>query len=60
MEIFDRWGVLLFQTTNIDGRGWDGKYNDILQPQGVYVYMMDASFKDGAVQHYKGNVTLLK
>jgi len=60
MEIFDRWGELLFQTTNIDGRGWDGRFNGVMQPQGVFVYMIDASFKDGSVQHYNGNVTLLR
>jgi len=59
MKIFDRWGELLFETTNIDGRGWDGKFNNVLQPQGVYVYMIDVSFYNGVAEHFNGNVTLM-
>ncbi len=59
MKIFDRWGNLLFETTNIDGRGWDGKFNSVPQPQGVYVYLIDATFKNGATEHFNGNVTLM-
>jgi len=59
MKIFDRWGELLFETTNIDGRGWDGKFNNVMQPQGVYVYIIDVSFYNGVTEHFNGNVTLL-
>ena len=60
MNIYDRWGVLIFQTTSIDGRGWDGKFNNVDQPDGVYVYMIDATFIDGQKEHHQGNVTLLR
>ncbi len=60
MDIYNRWGQLIFETTNTDGRGWDGKYNDLAQPGGVYVYLIEATFKDGQVEHHQGNVTLLR
>lgn len=60
MEIFNRWGQLLFTSSSLDGRGWDGTFNGILQPEGVYVYIIDATFKDGQKEHHQGNVTLLK
>ena len=60
MKIFDRWGVLLFETTNIDGRGWDGKYNNVPQPQGVYVYLIEATFKNGVNENFKGSITLVR
>lgn len=60
MDIYDRWGELIFETTNTSGRGWDGKFNNINQPVGVYVYIIDATFKDGKSQHFQGNVTLLR
>jgi gliding motility-associated-like protein len=60
MNIYNRWGELIFQTENLDGRGWDGSYNGVLQPAGVYVFMIDASFKDGRKEHHQGNVTVLK
>lgn len=60
MEIFNRWGELIFSTTKIDGLGWDGKFNGEIQPQGVFVYYMDATFKDGKKEHHNGNFTLLR
>ena len=60
MTIFNRWGQQIFETSTLDGRGWDGKLNDIPQPEGVYVYVIDATFKDGQKEHHQGNVTLLR
>jgi gliding motility-associated-like protein len=60
MVIYDRWGQELFSTTSIDGRGWDGKYNGVDQPEGVYVYVINATFIDGQKLYRHGNVTLLK
>ena len=60
MNIYNRWGQLIFTTSNIDGRGWDGNFNDIAQPEGVYVYIIDATFIDGQTTHHQGNITLLR
>ncbi len=60
MKIFNRWGQEIFATTTTDGRGWDGKLNDVPQPEGVFVYIIDATFKDGQHEHRQGNVTLLR
>lgn len=60
MTIYNRWGQLIFETKSLDGSGWDGRFNDMMQPQGVFVYVIDATFKDGEEIHKQGNVTLLK
>jgi gliding motility-associated-like protein len=60
MNIYNRWGQLIFTTNTLDGRGWDGKLNNVDQPEGVYVYVIDATFKDGQKEHHQGNVTLLR
>ncbi len=60
MKIFDRWGQQIFESVRIDGRGWDGKFNGVNQPTGVYVYQIDVTFENGAAEHYTGNVTLLR
>jgi gliding motility-associated-like protein len=60
MQVFNRWGQLIFETKQTDGRGWDGKFNDVPQPQGVFVYIIEASFADGRTEKYQGNVTLLR
>ena len=60
MTIFNRWGQAIFQTSEVDGRGWDGTINGMPQPEGVFVYIIDAAFMGNAVQHYKGNLTLIR
>ena len=60
MTIFNRWGQVVFETAKTDGRGWDGKFNGVDQPGGVYVYLIEASFKSGTAEKYQGNLTLLR
>ncbi|PZF73654.1 PKD domain-containing protein [Taibaiella soli] len=60
MQIFNRWGQLIFETTSTDGRGWDGKLNGISQPTGVYIYMIEAAFENNVQEKYQGNLTLLR
>jgi gliding motility-associated-like protein len=60
MNIYNRWGELVFNTSTIDGRGWDGKYDGKLQNMGVYVYVIDVVFANKVKKTYKGNVTLVR
>lgn len=60
MTVFDRWGQKIFETTNTNGRGWDGKFNGKDQPMGVYIYQIKAVLKNGRIEDYKGNVTLVR
>ena len=60
MDIYNRWGQLVFETTSVEGRGWDGRFNSEMQPEGVYMYIIDATFKDGVQEHHQGNITLLR
>jgi gliding motility-associated-like protein len=60
MQIYNRWGQEIFVATSLDGRGWDGKFNNVDQPEGVYVYIVDGTFKDGQKEHHQGNVTLIR
>ena len=60
MSIYNRWGEMVFQTKSIDGRGWDGSFNATAQPQGVYIYVISATFADGQNMNKTGNLTLLR
>jgi gliding motility-associated-like protein len=60
MNIYNRWGENIFSTTSIDGRGWDGKYNGVPQPLGVYVYVIEVEFVNNVRKNYSGNVTLIR
>jgi gliding motility-associated-like protein len=58
-RIFNRWGAPVFRTGNIT-QGWDGRYKGALQPQEVYVYVLDITFTDGTKYRKKGDITLLR
>ncbi len=60
MTIVNRWGQKVFETTNTDGRGWDGKFNEKVQPMGVYIYQIHVVLKNGRTEDYTGNVTLVR
>lgn len=60
MQIFDRWGQLIFETSSLDGKGWDGNYKGAPMPMGVYVYQIRVSFANGTSESYDGNVTLMR
>ena len=60
MDIFNRWGENIFESTSTDGRGWDGTFNNTPQPAGVYIYVIDATFVDGQKEHKQGNITLIR
>ena len=46
MRIFNRWGELIFESTDIR-QGWDGYYRGQLSPQDVYVVQTWVQFVDG-------------
>ena len=37
IEIYNRWGQMVFKSTNLDNQ-WDGKFQQINSPPGTYVY----------------------
>jgi gliding motility-associated-like protein len=62
MDIFDRWGELLFTTTDLTV-GWDGrkKSSGEILPSDVYVYKITVLHKDGQKsKEYTGHVSILK
>jgi gliding motility-associated-like protein len=59
-KIYNRWGQLLFQSRTWRDR-WDGKINGVLQPTGVYVWMLNYIHRDTKKQVFqKGTVTLIR
>jgi gliding motility-associated-like protein len=59
INVYDRWGELMFHTDNIDEH-WDGYFNGVLCNPGVYVYTFIGICLDGTETVVKGNVTLVK
>lgn len=64
MQIFDRWGNLLFEGKNLapnnSGAGWNGRANGQPCTPGVYVYLIKARFIDGHIEAVSGDLTLMR
>lgn len=60
MQVLNRWGQSVFETQNTNGRGWDGAFNGKIQPEGVYIYLIDAQINGSVMEKYQGNVTLIR
>lgn len=60
LTIFNRWGLQLWSTTDIN-QGWDGRRADGSPcPQGAYVYHYYLRATDGTVDSKIGTITLLR
>lgn len=64
-NIYDRWGNNIYQEFNympndVTNPGWDGTYNGEALAPGVYVFLAEVVFDDGATIQYSGDVTLVR
>ncbi|MCB9356097.1 MAG: gliding motility-associated C-terminal domain-containing protein [Lewinellaceae bacterium] len=64
MQIYDRWGEMLFENTNFDPNipqyGWNGHAKGKEVNPGVYVYVVEVEFIDGSTEVYSGDVTVVR
>lgn len=58
-RIYDRWGELVFETTDRNG-GWDGTFRGKLLDPDVYDYYLRVDCIDGIQNIIKGNITLMR
>lgn len=56
ITIYNRYGALIFQTRGLNP-AWDGRYNGVDVPVGVYYYQIKSSKSDKPL---KGSVTLIR
>lgn len=59
LQIFNRWGELVFQSDN-PSNGWDGTFKGKKADPGVFVYQLKATCFDGQDFYKKGNITLIQ
>ncbi len=60
MSVFNRWGELVYHVENGSNSGWDGTYKGLASDLGTYSYNITLSKSEGAIESYKGNVTLVR
>lgn len=58
-RIFDRWGNKVFETKDIS-EVWNGQFNGIDCPYGVYAWVVDGFCSSGKHISKSGNVTLIR
>lgn len=58
-RIYDRWGALIFSTTNPD-IGWDGRIKGTEQPSATYVWMAEGIDYTGKLVKRKGSVIIIR
>ncbi|MCW3105374.1 MAG: hypothetical protein JWO09_3814 [Bacteroidetes bacterium] len=59
LQIFNRWGELIFETFDIK-QGWDGYYRGKICQQDVYIWKAYAKLNNGKEFNKTGDVTLLR
>jgi gliding motility-associated-like protein len=65
MQIFDRWGGLVFQREgefdlNVPDLHWDGTFKGVDMPTGAYLWSILVEFKDGHREYFEGSTTLIR
>jgi hypothetical protein len=59
LQMFNRWGVLIYESSDVQ-KGWDGYFiNGKLALQGVYVWKAKGQYADGTYFEKVGDVTFL-
>ncbi|MCW5922175.1 MAG: choice-of-anchor L domain-containing protein [Saprospiraceae bacterium] len=63
-RVFDRWGELVYEAgdfqVNDDTIGWDGTFRGKPMDPGVFVWVLEVQYMDGAKEVLKGNTTLIR
>lgn len=59
LQIYNRWGELMFETYNRD-EGWDGNFMNEPAQQGAYFYKLKVTDNRSRTYRYKGSLTLLR
>jgi gliding motility-associated-like protein len=60
MQVFDRWGKLVYNNTNLK-KGWDGKYESGKEAaSGTYMYFVKYTCADGKLYEQKESLTLIR
>jgi gliding motility-associated-like protein len=59
ITIFNRWGALIFESSELDRR-WDGTFKNTLCPPDVYTYRIATKDFAGNRKEYAGHVSILK
>ncbi|HAW51321.1 MAG TPA: hypothetical protein DCX54_03170, partial [Flavobacteriales bacterium] len=60
LEVFNRWGEMIYSTDNYNSNGWDGTYKGTPAPTGSYVYVVNYTSADGLEYEKRGTVAITR
>ncbi|MBP7511825.1 MAG: gliding motility-associated C-terminal domain-containing protein [Bacteroidia bacterium] len=60
LSIYNRWGVMVFETRMPGGIWWDGKVNGVPEPPGIFTYVGYAKDKKGKSYELNGTISLVR
>lgn len=58
-SVYDRWGEMVFRTSDVNNTAWDGTYMGLPAQQDVYVYLFEGTVNNKQLS-LSGNITLLR
>ena len=58
-KIYDRWGELVFKTSNL-ANGWDGIFKGVMVDPGVFTYYLTIRCYNQEIFNKKGNITVIR
>ncbi|HMQ47439.1 MAG TPA: gliding motility-associated C-terminal domain-containing protein [Saprospiraceae bacterium] len=59
LQVFDRWGGMVFESTDIN-QSWNGKKGDRIMPVGLYGYYLRFEQLDGKLFETSGEISLIR
>ncbi len=63
-KVYDRWGALVYEAKdfalNDPKKGWNGTFRGKPMDPGVFSWILEVKYVDGAKAQYKGNTTLIR
>jgi gliding motility-associated-like protein len=63
-SIFNRWGDRIFDVSNVEpndpSKGWDGNFNGQPLSAGIYLYIIEFEFVNGATTVKTGDINLMR
>ena len=65
MQIYDRWGALIYEARNFlpelnNSVRWDGTHKGKKLPPAAFVYLVEVEFLDGTTLLYRGTVSIVR
>ncbi len=63
-RVFNRWGQKVYEKKDFQANnaraGWDGRFQGVLQPPDVYIYVMEITCANGQTFVHRGDVSIIR